>query len=215
MSHSAGWCGWVETPSLGFSLKTPDPFSVSHLLFLLSRRWSTAQAQRQLDGVLAGFNHLVGSLFYSGLSQKIRRQWVRRSSDVQPFDCFRYKHRKQRSPERSTVCLSLSPSGGETGRQTIKETTTTTTPAGLTFEAPSSRRIAVCSQSQSVRQLRHRVETGSRWSCDTSLENMAARRGASVLWRCLRTLQTEHTASIDVTFRRHKVYKSTWREIHN
>lgn len=27
---------------------------------------------------------LVGSLFYSGLSQKIRRQWVRRSSDVQP-----------------------------------------------------------------------------------------------------------------------------------
>lgn len=52
MSHSAGWCGWVETPSLWFSLKTPDPFSVSHLLFLLSRRWSTAQAQRQLDGVL-------------------------------------------------------------------------------------------------------------------------------------------------------------------
>lgn len=42
------------------------------------------------------------------------------------FDCFRYKHRKQRSPERSTVCLSLSPSGGETSRQTIKETTTTT-----------------------------------------------------------------------------------------
>lgn len=84
MSHSVGWCGWVETPSLWFSLKTPDPFSVSLQLFILSRRWSTAQAERQLDGVLAGFNHFWGVSFIQVLSQMIRRQRVRRSSDVQP-----------------------------------------------------------------------------------------------------------------------------------